>query len=107
MGMNPSFKDTMRTNLYFNPCFSSAGYYQTHVSGFEASDFITLNLELIFLGSVENERVNDLTWQLAFLALPIYMKKAALPCPAHMDSQNSQNDWVGRDLQDHQVQPQP
>lgn len=61
MGMNPSFKDTMWTNLYFKPCFSSAEYYKTHASGFEASDFITLNLELIPLGSVENGIVNDLT----------------------------------------------
>lgn len=62
MGMNPSFKDTTWTNLYFNPHFSPPGYYKTHVSGFGASDFITLTLELIPLGSVENETLNDLTW---------------------------------------------
>lgn len=87
MGMNPSFKDTTWTNLYFNPRFSSAEYYKTHIPGFEASDFITVSLELVPLGPVENEILNDLTWQFAFLALLIYMKKAALPCQAHMDQQ--------------------
>lgn len=31
--------------------------------------------------------MNNLTWQLAFLAFLICMKKVALPCPAHMDQQ--------------------
>lgn len=58
-----------RTNLYFNPPFSPAEYFKPQGFGFEVSDFITQNLELIPLGSVENETINDLTWQLAFPAL--------------------------------------
>lgn len=74
-------------NLYFNLPFSSAGYYKTQVFGFEASDFITLSLEPIPLGSVENETLNDLTWQLAFLTLLTCVKNKALPCQAHVDQQ--------------------